>query len=156
MKIILSGAKGWRLFCLVLKDEDTPMIKWVTVHTLLRQTKQLREENEELRTQMSIVGTSQSWYTQSRQTTSRRTVEAYFLGSTKFSSDSYSRRSEEEPSLAHQTQLDEGTNSTRTSRKRRPNRGSHLFEAIWAQLGPQALGVEVQPRMSNTLRARID
>ncbi|KAL6347308.1 hypothetical protein AAG906_013744 [Vitis piasezkii] len=67
---------------------------------------------------MSIVGPSQSRYTQSRQTTSRRTVEASFLGSTKFSSDSYSRRSKEEPSLAHQTKPDEGTNSTRTSRKR--------------------------------------
>ena len=105
---------------------------------------------------MSIVGLSQSRYTQSRQTTSRRTVEASFLGSTKFSSDSYSRRSKEEPALAHQTQSDEGTNSTQTSRKRRCNRGSHLFEAIRAQLRPQALGVEAQPRMSKTLRARLD
>ena len=49
------------------------------MQTLLLQMKRLREENEELQTQMSTVGPSQSRHTQSWQTASRWTVEVSFL-----------------------------------------------------------------------------
>ena len=95
-------------------------------------------------------GLSQSKYTQSWQTTLRQTVETSFLRGTKLSSDSYSRRSKEEPLLACQTQSDKGISSTWASRKKRRCRGSHLFKSIRAWLGPQTLGMEVKPCMSKT------
>ena len=44
------------------------------MQTMLRQTKRLRKENEELMAQMLVASSSQSWHTQSQQTTSRRTA----------------------------------------------------------------------------------
>ena len=41
------------------------------MRTMLCQTKQLRKENEELMAQMLAASSSQSWHTQSQQTTSR-------------------------------------------------------------------------------------
>lgn len=42
------------------------------MQTMLRQTKQLRKENENLMAQMLAACSSQSWQTQSQQTTSRQ------------------------------------------------------------------------------------
>ncbi|KAL6313287.1 hypothetical protein AAG906_005618 [Vitis piasezkii] len=54
-----------------------------------------------------------------------------------------------------QTQPDKGTNSTWALRKRRCGKRSHLFNAMRAQLGPQEPGMEGQPCMLETLRARL-
>ena len=116
--------------------------------------KRLKQENEELWAQMSVSGTSQSWHPQSQQTTWRRIDEASFPENTEFSSG-YMRRYEEEVSLAHQTQLNEGIDSTQTSMNRRWGKRSHLSNAMLARLGPQALSVEGQPCISETLKARI-
>nr|CAN83850.1 hypothetical protein VITISV_008562 [Vitis vinifera] len=85
----------------------------------------------------------------------RRIDEASFPENTEFSSG-YMRRYEEEVSLAHQTQLNEGIDSTQTSMNRRWGKRSHLSNAMLARLGPQALSVEGQPCISETLKARID
>ena len=63
--------------------------RWM--QALLHQMKRLRKENEELQAQMSTVGPSQSWHTQSRQTASRQTIEASFPEGIEFSFGSYSR-----------------------------------------------------------------
>ena len=52
---------------------------------------------------MSTMGPFQSRRTQSRQTASRRTIEASFPDGIKFSSNSYSRQSKEESLPARQT-----------------------------------------------------
>ncbi|RVW38951.1 hypothetical protein CK203_073546 [Vitis vinifera] len=57
--------------------------------------------------------------------------------------------------VACQKQSDKGTSSTWASRKKRRCRGSHLFNAMRARLGPQTLGMEVKPCMSKTPRARL-
>ncbi|KAL6346114.1 hypothetical protein AAG906_025394 [Vitis piasezkii] len=77
------------------------------MQTLFRQTKQLREENEEL------------------QLKSRQMLS------------------------------DKDTSFTRASRKKRHCRELHLFDTMRVLLGPQALGVETQLLMSETLRARL-
>ena len=105
--------------------------------------------NEELRAQMSIVGSSQSQHTQSRQIASWWTIGASFLRDTKFFFSSYSRRSKEEPLSAHQTQSDEDTSFTQALRKRRRDKRSHLFDTMWAWLRPQAPGVEGQPHVKD-------
>ena len=46
------------------------------MQALLYQMKRQRKKNEELQAQMSIVGPSQSWHTQSRKIASRKTIEA--------------------------------------------------------------------------------
>ncbi|RVW13325.1 hypothetical protein CK203_088990 [Vitis vinifera] len=75
-------------------------------------------------------GPSQSRHPQIQQTAARRTDEASFPENTEFSSDNYTRRSEEEVSPTRQTQLNEGADSTRTSMKSRHGRRSHLSDAI--------------------------
>ena len=72
------------------------------IQSLLRQTKQLKQENEELRTQIAL-GLSQSWHPQSQQIALRQTDETSFPRNTEFSSSSYMTRSKEELSLTHQT-----------------------------------------------------
>ena len=52
-------------------------------------------------------------------------------------------------------QSDEGTSSTRALKKTRRNRRSHLSDVIRARLRPQVLGVEGQPCILKTLRARL-
>ena len=100
-------------------------------------------------------GPSQSRHPQIQQTAARRTDEASFPENTEFSSDNYTRRSEEEVSPTRQTQLNEGADSTRTSMKSRHGRRSHLSDAMWARLGPQAPGMEKQPCISETPKARL-
>ena len=48
------------------------------MQSLLRQTRRLKEENEELCTQMSSTGPSQSWQQQTQRTTSRHIDETSF------------------------------------------------------------------------------
>ena len=143
---LAMGEEDYFLWCEMMERRQQENERWM--QTLLRQMERWREENEELRAQISTVGPSQS-----PKKTLRRTVEASFLKGIEFSSGSYSRQPEEEPSLAHQMQLDEDTSSTRASRKMRSSRGLHLSDAMRTWLGPQALGMEGQPHMSETLRA---
>ena len=81
---------------------------------------------------MLASGPSQSRHPQSQQTASKWINEAYFPGDTKFSFSSYTTRSEEEISPTCQTQLDEGTNYTQASMKRRRDRRSHFLEVMRA------------------------
>ncbi|RVW96002.1 hypothetical protein CK203_027723 [Vitis vinifera] len=77
------------------------------MQSLLRQRKRLKQENEELRTQMSASGPF-SKLTPSKLTNNhRRTDEASFLGNTEFSSGSYTRWFEKEVLLARQTSSSE-------------------------------------------------
>ena len=124
------------------------------IQSLFRQTKRLKQENEELRAQIAL-GFSQSWHPQSQQIALRQTDETSFPRNTEFSSSSYMTRYEEEFSLAHQTQLDEGFDFTQTSMKMRQDRRSHLSDALRARLGPQAPSVEEQPCILKTLKTRL-
>ncbi|RVW84893.1 hypothetical protein CK203_039518 [Vitis vinifera] len=125
------------------------------IQSLLRQTKRLKQENEELRAQMLALGLSQSWHPQSQQTALRQTDETSFSRNTEFSSSSYMTRSEEELSLAHQTQLDEGIDFTQTSMKKRQDKRSNLSDTLRARLGSQAPSVEEQPCILKTLKTRL-
>ena len=122
---------------------------------LLCQTRRLKEENEELRAQMSSLGPSQSRQPQSQRTASRRTDEASFPGNAEFPSSSHTTQYEEEFLLARQVQLDEGTDSTRVSTKMRHDRKSRLSDAMRARLEPQVLDIEGKPNMTKTLEARL-
>ena len=104
---------------------------------------------------MSASDPSKSRHPQSQQIASRWTDKAFFLGNIEFSFGSYTTQSEEELSPARQMQLDEGTDSTQTSMKRRRDRMSCLSDTMWALLRPQAPGMEGQPCILETLKAHL-
>nr|CAN69938.1 hypothetical protein VITISV_038782 [Vitis vinifera] len=73
---------------------------------------------------------------------SRHTDEVSFHGNIEFPSGNHTMRDEEELSPTRQVQLDESSESTRVSTKRRRDRRSRLSDAMRAWLGPQTPGVE--------------
>ena len=87
--------------------------------------------------------------------TLRRTVEAFYPWGIEFSSSIYLKQSKEESSSDHQIQPNEGTTSTRVSKKMRRNKRSHLLDALRAWMGPQAPSVERQSCMLEILSARL-
>lgn len=126
------------------------------MQSLLRQTRRLKEKNEELHVQMSSAGSSQSQKPQSQWIVSRRTDKTSFLGNAEFYSSNHTTRSEEEFSPAFQVQLDKGIDSTILSMKKRRDKRSWLSDAMRARLEPQTLGVEGKSSMVETLEARLD
>ena len=126
------------------------------MQSLLRQTRRLKEKNEELHVQMSSAGSSQSQKPQSQWIVSRRTDKTSFPGNVEFYSSSHTARYEEEFSPAFQVQLDKGIDSTLLSMKKRCDKRSWLSDAMRARLGPQTLGVEGKSSMVETLEARLD
>ena len=125
------------------------------MQSLIRQTRRLKEENEELHAQMSSTSLSQSQQPQSQRMASRQTDETFFPRNVEFSSSSHTTRFEKEFSPAYQVQQDESTDFTRVSTKRRRDRRSRLSDAMRAQLGPQTPGIKAKPCMVETLEARL-
>ena len=105
------------------------------MQSLIRQTRRLKEENEELCAQMSSAGPSQSRQPRSQQITLKCTNEASFLRNAEFPL-AHMMRSEEEFSPNHEVQLDEIFDSTQVSTKRRCDRRSRLSDAMQVGLGP--------------------
>ncbi|KAL6321871.1 hypothetical protein AAG906_035575 [Vitis piasezkii] len=78
----------------------------------------------------------------------------HFTLGIEFSSSSY-LKVKEESSSDRQMQPNEGTTSTRVSKKMRRNKRSHLLDALRAWMGPQAPSVERQSCMLEILSARL-
>ena len=109
---------------------------------LLRETRRLREENNMLRIQVSSSGLSRSRQLKSQRTNSKQNEDVSFPRNAKFFFDSQEERPEEKLPLTHPTLLDDSSNSTHISTKRRCDRRSQLFDVMGARLGPQTPSME--------------
>ena len=120
------------------------------VWSLLRETRRLKKENDVLRAQVSSSGPSHSWQPKSQWTNSNLNDEVFFPKNTKFHFGSQEIRLDEKFSPTHQALLDESSDSTRLSTKRRRGWRSQLSNMMRAWLRPQTLGMEGRPWVATT------
>lgn len=89
------------------------------VQALLYETRRLRQENDVLRIQTSSSGPSRSQQPRSQQTNSRRNKEVIYPENVESPSDEHVTRLDVRPLPTQHTLLDESSDSTRMSSKRR-------------------------------------
>ncbi|KAJ9682518.1 hypothetical protein PVL29_018437 [Vitis rotundifolia] len=94
------------------------------VQALLRETRRLREENDVLCIQVSSSGPSRSRQPKSQRTNSKQKEEVSYPRNIKFPSSGQEMPPEEKFPLAYQAPLDESSDSTHISTKRRCDRRS--------------------------------
>ena len=96
---------------------------------------------------MSSSGPPCSRQPKSQRTNSKQNDEVSYLGNAKFPSEEQGMQPEERSPSAYHAPLDESSDSTRVSTKRRHDKRSQLLDAIFARLGPHVPSMRGKPHV---------